>query len=171
MPALPANIAVATSFRVGDELRDGLGGYRGMDGDEEGVLAEEGDGCEIREYVVGWLLAHVRHDCQGTVGAEEKRVAVRGRSLHLDGGERAVGARLGDDDDRLAERLAQLVANDAREIVGGRARPERDHEPDGLGGIGLRVRCGLRQQRQNGCQDGSSKPSHEHAPWTLFWKL
>ena len=124
----------------GHELGDRLRRHRGMDDDEEGVVAEIGDRREIGEDVVGRLLQDVRHDGERAVGAEHEGVAVGGGALDLAGGQRPVGAGLGDDDDGLAQRLLQLLADDAGERVGGRARAKGDDEPDGLRRPGLRLR-------------------------------
>ena len=94
-----------------------------MDDDEEGVVAEVGDRREIGEDVVGRLLLHVGHDGERAVGAEHEGVAVGRRALDLAGGQSAVGAGLGYDDDGLAQRLLEFLAGDAGERVGRRPAP------------------------------------------------
>ena len=84
---------------VGDQLRDRFRGHRRMHHDEEGIVAEVGDGVKSATTSYGGSLRICGTTPEGTVGAEQERVAVGGRALHLDGGERAVGAGLVDDDD------------------------------------------------------------------------
>ena len=158
---------IVDRFRIGlgmgDQLGDRFRGHRRMHHDEEGVVAEVSDRREILHDVVGRLLAHVGHDGERAVRAEQERVAVGGRAFHLQGRERAVGARLGNDDDGLPERLRQLLAGDAGEGVARRARPERNDEPDRPRRIGLRVDRSLRQEKNRGNQDGS-QPLHGETP-------
>ena len=82
---------------------------------------------EILQRLVGRLL-QVRHDRERSARGGEQRVAI-GRALHHGvGADRAAGAGLVVDDERLAERVLQLLRDHARRDVGGLARrPGHDH--------------------------------------------
>ncbi len=67
---------------------------------------------------------------------QQQRVAVRIGGGDVVPGEIAAGAGPVLDDDRLAERLLQIVGNLPREGVGGAAGHERDDELDRLVGVG-----------------------------------
>ena len=66
-----------------------------------------------------------------------KRVAVRRRARDDRGADIARRAGAIFDHDRLAERLLQMAADDARQDVGRAARRERHDERDVARGIGL----------------------------------
>jgi len=65
---------------------------------------------------------------------EQQRVAVRRRTRHLGGADRAAGARhVVDHDAGAAQRLAQRLGKVARHAVGRAAGGERNDHGDGLG--------------------------------------
>jgi hypothetical protein len=71
--------------------------------------------------------------------------------------ESAIGARPVDDHDGLPDQLRQVLAGDAGEGVGGRARPEWEDEPDGFTWIGWRDR---NQRQENTEAPGSNQFLH-----------
>jgi hypothetical protein len=121
-----------------------------MNDEEEGVLAEEADRREVGDDVVGWILLHVRRDSERAVGAEQQCVTVGRCTFHLGGGQCAIGAGLLHHDDRLAERLLQLLAGDARKCIGCRPSAKRNDEPDGLRWVRLCLSFGVSQRKHAG---------------------
>ena len=83
------------------------------------------------------------------VAPDQQRVAVRSGLGDVLGGDDGAGARLVLDQHRLAQPLAQLLADQAREDVVAAAGPEADDDADRLGRIAPR-RVALRQRRHAG---------------------
>ena len=140
-------------LRIGDELRHGVGRDRFLD--HRHPMPEDGvrDRHEILLRIVAGIFVHRRRrpPCSRV---EQQRVAVRLR------GRRGLGAGIGAgagtvvDDDVLAEPRRELLRQEPRHHVVGRARRERHDHPDRLGGIGLRRGRGRgrRERRRNeGC--------------------
>ena len=104
--------------RIGDELLQRARRNARMHHDEERVVAHQRHRCEIGKRIVGRVLAQVRHRGERAVGAKDQRVSVGRRSRHLRRGDRAVRARLVLHDDRLPERLAERLRQDAHHDIG-----------------------------------------------------
>jgi hypothetical protein len=105
----------------------------------ERVAAEQDDGCEVLDRVVGRFL-DVGHaiDRNGDV---QERVAVGFDARHIGGCERAAAARLVLDDDRLPQVLADRLPIGAHENVArhaGRRWDDHRHGPRGEIGGALR---------------------------------
>jgi hypothetical protein len=67
---------------------------------------------------------------QRRIGPHQKIVAIGRLMMDVERGQRAVGARPILDDDRLPERLAERIGDDAAERVAGAAGTERIDEGD-----------------------------------------
>ena len=81
----------------------------------------------------------MRADAVGGDRVEEQRVAVGVGFGDARCRRRSAGAAAIYDDDGLAERIGQLVADHPRDVVGGAARRHRDHELNLTGRICLRA--------------------------------
>jgi hypothetical protein len=100
-----------------------------------GRRADRGDVGEVGDRVVGLLLEHERADRDRRRVREHQGVAV-GRRLHdVEPADAAAGAGLVVDDDRLAELLGELLADDAGDDVARPARGEGDDDADRLLGV------------------------------------
>src|SRR5579872_7384720 len=112
----------------------------------QGILARQNDRLEVAQRLVAERRIEREVRGQRRVGGEQKRVAVRRRLGDHLGADAAAGAGTVDDHHRLAPRLAQAVAELARQNVDGAARRVRHHDLNGaLGIFGVR-RCRGRQQ-------------------------
>ena len=100
------------------------------------------------------------------VGHHQQRVAVGGRLGDDVGADRAARPRLVLDHELLLQRLAQLLAEDARVDVGRPARPERHHDPDWPAGPGLAQRRRGRDGKRSDQQTASCNAMHDDPPWT-----
>ena len=101
-----------------------------------------------------------RADRERTDVGEQQRVAI-GRGLGDDlRADVAVGAGLVLDDDRLAPRFRELLADRAREDVRRAARRVRHDDADRLCGIGLRVRRRCKRRRHAEQDDGNHVLDH-----------
>jgi hypothetical protein len=85
----------------------------------------------------------------GAGGAHYQLVAIRRRLGDHRRAERPACAAPVLDHERLAELRAELLRHDARDDVGGAAGRKRHHQPDRLGGIGLRQRAGCPERRSH----------------------
>ena len=88
-----------------------------------------------------------------TEADHQQRVAVGrrlGDGVGADGAGRAAGAVL--HDEVLADRLVELLHQDARDAVDRSAGRERHHDGDGARGIGLRERGRRREPEEGGGQ-------------------
>jgi hypothetical protein len=91
---------------------------------------QRGDRRQVLQRVERHLRVEVRADDDLRVGAQEQGVAVGRRARSGFHRHVAVGAGAVVDHDRLAERLAQLRREDARERVGRPAGRVGDQQPD-----------------------------------------
>ena len=116
------------------------------------ALAEPGDGQVVLHRVVGNLLEEVLVGGVRRVGRDEHGVAVGRRLLHRFRADEARRARLVVDDHRLLGDARDLLAERARELVGGAAGRERHDERELLVGIlGVRERAGAGERDGNAC--------------------
>ena len=92
------------------------------------------------------------------MGAEQQGVAVARLREHVAGRDHAGGGRLVLHDDALAERVAELVGDEARRDIGRPAGAEADDQPDRPRRIGLlRIRrTGEREQGEGAAEFWSS---------------
>ena len=125
-------------FRVGDELRHGVRRHRRVHHHGVGHIGEQRERGEI-------LHAVERHGGEQSVvhgvhahGVEQDGVAVGRRARDRAGADVAGGAGAVLDHDRLAHRLMQMLADDARQDVGRAAGRPRHDQRDRTARIGLR---------------------------------
>ena len=146
-----------------DQFRDGLGGdLVGIDDEDVGQGRDQRNRCEGGIGIERQLLVERRVDRVGADRAHAQRVAVRRGARHLGGAKVAAGARLVFDQEALAQRLVQLVADHAGEGVGVAAGGERNDDCDRFVGIAGRLGMPARQggdggeqQRRQGAGDRS----------------
>ncbi len=120
--------------------------HRRIDDVDRRHLRQQRDRNEVLVHVVRQLREHERVDRQRADVTEYQRVAVRGCVRDFLHRNIAGAARLVVDDHLLAEVLAHLLGDGARDDLGGSARRERDDQANGL--VRKRLceqRCGLRQ--------------------------
>jgi hypothetical protein len=150
----------------GDQLRPGPCRQRVLADDDERRRGQQRHGRQILEDVPGDRIHRACADMARPV-ADAQRVAV---GCRFDGaGDADACARAGDvlDHDRLAERLAHALAQDAGERVGRAARRERHDHRNGARRI-LLGECVAGERTEHGRDDGrSSEPSHGHPPWNV----
>ncbi len=130
----------ARAAAEGDLARVGLGvvdqflrrgyGYRGIDHQGQRDRPELADGREIGDRIVGQLLVEALIGRMRRVGRDQHGVPVGLGAGHVLGGEKAARARHVVDDDGLPEARRHLLAQHARQRVGGAARRERHDELD-----------------------------------------
>ncbi|SPA49127.1 protein of unknown function [Cupriavidus taiwanensis] len=110
-----------------------------------------GDGGEVLGGIVGQSRVDRRIDAVGRGRGDAQRIAVR-RGLGQEGGaDAAAGTAAVVDHHGLAQLLAELVGDDARDDVGGAACGERHHQRDRLGGV---AGLGGGAERQAGGEGG-----------------
>ena len=107
-----------------------------IDRHDQRQLGQKDDRREILHRVVAEVRIKVRADAVGRDGVEQQRVAVRVGLGDARGRDGAAGAGAIVDDDRLAERVGELRADDPRDEVGRPAGRHRDHELHGAARIG-----------------------------------
>jgi hypothetical protein len=111
-----------------DHVIDRLRRQLGVDRHDQRQLRDQDDRREILDRVIGQVGVDVRADAVGRDRVQEERVAVRIGFGDGRGSDRAPGAAAIAGDDRLAERVGKLGADDARDEVGGAARRHGDDE-------------------------------------------
>ena len=144
-------------LQVGDELLQVGGRNRRVHRDHVGGRCEQGHRRQV--FLRPRHLGEHRRvaDVIGRV-RDQQRVAVLGRQRHVLVGDVAAGAGLVLDDHRLAERLGQRVADDARRGVDHAARRVRHDQRDGLAREGLRTGSGASQGQ--GREQGEAAGQH-----------
>ena len=127
---------------VGDQLGKRVDRQRVGRRDRVAVARDQRDAHQVLELVVKTLVEQ-RVD-RIEIGADEQVVAVARARHHVVRGERRAGAGLVIDDDRVPERRAQAIGDEARRNVGRPAGREADHHADRAGRIVLRRGAGGR---------------------------
>jgi len=123
-----------------DQFADIVRGHLGVDHDHAGRLGHQGDRGEALLRVIAQVLVEPRVDGERGVGGHQQRVAVRpGAGHEVRAGDRG-GAGL--HHHRLAQALAQFLADDARHQVGHAARGIRHDQADGLARVVGACRAG-----------------------------
>ncbi len=112
---------------------------RRRDRHDQRELRQQDHRRKILRRVVGQVRVEMRADAVGRNGVEEQRVAVGVGFGDARCRRRSAGAAAICDDDGLAERIGELVADHPRDVVGGTARRHRDHERNLAGRICLRT--------------------------------
>ncbi len=125
-------------------------------------VGQHADALQVLGRVEGQLGVDGRADRQRTDVAQQQRVVVAARLRHEGGADVAVGARTVVDDHRLAQRLAQLLADQAGDDVRRPAGGIGHHQPDRpvRPGIGCQ---GRRHQSGRGSGEGGGGGELEEA--------
>jgi hypothetical protein len=156
-----------------DQFADTLHGQGTVHGDDKRYAGQRGQRSEALLRIPGQSLVQARVDRMGAYETEQPGVAVRrglGDKIVADV---AAGTRTVVDEYLLAPAIGQLLADDARQRVGGTAWRLRHHQPDRTCRPRLwlrRGRCGrrhLRQQRQGRAADGSRQAGSSYGPAIL----
>ena len=140
-------------FGERDEFLDRLGRQIRIDRERVRARCEQRDRRKRLQRVVGQLVE--RRIDRMRDGDDQQRVAVGRRLRHQLGADDAAGAGLVLDDELLAEPLAELRADDARQDVVEPARRERHDHPHRPVRIVV-LRGGRREQRQRTCRSPSA---------------
>ena len=131
-------------LRIGEQLRHGLDRHVVGDDQRRRRRRKPGHRVVLRDRIEVGLRFLVERLADGDrVLRKQQRVAVRIGGGDVVPGDIAAGAGPVLDDDRLAERLLQIVGNLPREGVGRAAGHEGDDEMDRLVGVGALRRRGL----------------------------
>ena len=138
-----AGIGLRVRDQVADRAR-GIGRVHHQRGRRD---ADPADRLEVLARIEPDVVVERRADAE-RAGVDQRDHAAVGRTLgdhpHADGAARAAAVV---DDDRLAERFAELVGKDARDDVGAAARRERHDHGDRARGAGLCLRRGAAEKR------------------------
>ena len=124
---------------------------------------DAGDGDQVLVRIVG-RRRHQRGDGDEVAGGDEDRVAVRRRLGHGVDAERAAGAGAVLDHHGLAERLGELLADEARADIGDAAGRERHDDADGAAGPGL-------GRRGRGEQRARARGFRTEGRWQTAWRI
>ena len=125
-----------------------------------GPLATMRDRNEIRDRIVGQRLEGIGIGDERGRGREQEGVAVGRRARRRLRADRVAGARPVLDDDLLAERARQPVAEQPADDVGRAAGGLRDDELDRLRGPALRVGAGGREQQRQKRERAADEKRH-----------
>ena len=117
----------------------------GVDRHHQRQVGDEDDRREILHRVVRQAGVEVRADAVGGDGIQQQRVAVGRRLGDVVRRDGAAGAAAVADDDRLAQRIGQLAADQAGDEIRRAAGRHRHHQRDDLAGIGV-LRLGGRSR-------------------------
>ena len=138
--------AVLVLLRIGHELAEIGHGHARVDDDRRRRIADDGDWLEARDGIVGLVPEH-RADDQFAGGAEQQRIAVRGRAGRGRRADNAAAAAHVLDKGR-AQRLVDLPGPFPRDDIDDAAGGARHDEPDGAVRIGRLRRDASRQKRR-----------------------
>ncbi len=161
VPGFAFSIAIISATEFGWDVEIG--------DQHRGHVREQRDRNEVLVGVVGQLAVEKWIHHQRAVDRHQERVAVRvglGDDLRADD---RVGARPVVDDDRLAEFVGELLADEAGEEIRRPARRERDDQADRARRIGLgsgRLGCGRKAGQQH--DDDQQGPFHARPSRSVF---
>ena len=127
-------------LRERDEVRGCLGLHRRIDEKEHRSGADQTDRREVADRIVMHALLDCRNDGVRHVGEQQGVAVRRGFGGDLDA-EAAAGAGTVVDDDLLAERFRQRLAEQACEHIRAAAGRVGHDQGDGMIGIGLGGQC------------------------------
>ena len=132
LPIPPEAMVILSGFgfRERDEVRRGLGLHRRIDEEEHRSGADQTDRREVADRIVMHALLDRRNDGVRHVGEQQGIAVRRGFGGDLDA-EAAAGAGTVVDDDRLAERFRQRLAEQAGKHIRAAAGRVGHDEGDG----------------------------------------
>src|SRR6516165_1851198 len=151
---------------VGDEFGHRIGRHLRVDGEHARGARNERDRRKILQRIVFDLLGHDRLDDEGRA-CEQQRVAIGGRDRGRLGADRRAATGLVVDHDRLAELALQVLRQQPRHHVVGRARRVGHDDPHRFArealGLGRRRVPDQRERRDGGDACESSGRGSAHA--------
>ena len=139
---------IGIGFQPGDQLLGVLRRQRFLADDHQRRHRQPRDRLQIVHDVPRHRIERRRADVARPV-ADAERVAVGRRIHHAADADGGAGAGHGLDQNRLAERVFHMVADDPRDRVGRPARRERHDEVDRLRRIGLGLCAGQTQGKND----------------------
>jgi hypothetical protein len=153
--ASPEGQLARIGLGIGHQFRHRLGRNGRVRGQRQGDRTDFPDRLETADGIVGHRFQQALVGAMGGVGGDQDRVPVRlgaGDVLRRD---HAAGPAEILDHDRLSERFAHMLAEDAGDRVGRAAGGERHDEFD----VAAReiLRSGRQRQREPCCQNGDER--------------
>ncbi len=149
-------------LRARDQLLQGAHAHVRSHREDVGEKADLGHRLEVPDRVVGDLVVEAGIDGE-RIGRQQQRVAVGAGARDEGEADIAAGAAAVLDHDRLPQRVAQRLLDDARDDVVGSSRRKRHdqrHRPLGIGCRGTR----RRQRRQTGDREQERRKAEKRRP-------
>jgi hypothetical protein len=145
-PARSERQLAGIGLGVCDQFRHGFHRQRRIDDQHERALRHERERNEIGHRIVGQVLVQCDVDRHRRRCRHQERVAVgRGFRVRVRA-DRGTGTRLVLDHERFAEARLELLADEARQDLGGAARGERHDDGDRPRRVILRTRASVRMR-------------------------
>ena len=150
-------------LRVCDQLGGGIGRNCAVDRERDDIGARVRDRCEVLHRIEGHAAEEVDVRRHHGVGADQQSMAVGRRAGRERGANVSAGARPAVDDNGLAERGLELLADHTRERIARATWRLRRHDRDRPGRIGLGLRRLERARRRYRCRycDRPAKCRHD----------